>query len=225
MNGIEKITEKIIAEARAAAEETAKKARERAAAISLEYTERADAARKELMDAAKAEADAIVSRMSASIETVQRNALLAEQAAIIDETFAEAYNSIRDLPDEKYVSFLAMLASSSLTSGIRDREKNLELYGPDEDSDTPECYEILLCRSDRDKYASPLLEEIRRSVIGRVPPEEVEKLVISEETADIDGGLILRLGSIECNCSLSLMFDRIRSHLEGQVSGLLFNRA
>lgn len=225
MNGIEKITEKILSEARATADETVKKAREKSAVITSEYAQRADAAREEIMNAAKAEADAIVSRMGASIETAQRNALLAEQAAIIDETFAEAYNSIRDLPDEKYISFLAMLASSALTSGIRDREKNLELYGPDEDGDAPESYEILLCRSDRDKYAAPLLEEIRRSVIGRVPPEEVEKLVISEETADIDGGLILRLGSIECNCSLSLMFDRIRARLEGQVSRLLFNRA
>ena len=103
-------------------------------------------------------------------------------------------------------------------------EKNLELYGPDEDGEEIEKYELLLCKSDRDKYAEPLIEAIRRSVIGKVSPEIIEKLVISKDIANIDGGVILRYGSIESNCSLALLFERTRASLEGQVSKLLFSR-
>lgn len=222
MNGIEKITAKIITDAREAAAALVENAREKALAISRDYAEKAAAIKEELDGRTAAEADAIVSRARQSVETIQRNAILAEQAAILDEVFVEAYNSIRGLPDDKYVSFLAMLSASALAEQTESQEENLRLYGPDEESEAVESYEILLCKSDRDKYSELLLEEIRHSVIGRIPPEVVERLVISKETANIDGGIILRYGSIESNCSLALMFERIRANLEGRVAKLLF---
>ena len=48
---------------------------------------------------------------------------------------------------------------------------------------------------------------------------------MSENTANIDGGLILRYGDIESNCSLALMLKGIRESLEGQVGSILFSRA
>ena len=224
MNGIEKITEKIIAEARAQAAVITESAREKALAISKGYADRAGEVRQSLNKAASDEAESIVARAKASLETAQRSALLAEQAAIIDEVFSEAYNSIRELEGEKYVAFLAALASAALSEMTDTAEKNLELYGPDEDGEEIEKYELLLCKSDRDKYAEPLIEAIRRSVIGKVSPEIIEKLVISKDIANIDGGVILRYGSIESNCSLALLFERTRASLEGQVSKLLFSR-
>ena len=222
MKGIEKITEKIISEARAEAASITDAAREKALAISRSYAEKAADVRSSLDEAAATEAKAIATRTKASLETVQRTALLAEQAAIIDEVFADAYKSIRELDDEKYVAFLTTLAASALAEMTDTAEKNLELYGPDEDAEEIEKYELLLCKADRDKYAESILESIRRSVIGRVPSEIIEKLTVSKEVANIDGGLILRYGSIESNCSLSLLFERTRARLEGQVSKLLF---
>lgn len=224
MNGIEKITEKIIAEARAQAAVITDSAREKALAISKGYADRAGEIRQSMDKAASDEAEAIIVRAKASLETVQRSALLAEQAAIIDEAFNKAYKSIRDLEGEKYVTFIAALASAALCEMTETAEKNLELYGPDEDGEEIENYELLLCKADRDKYADQLIEAIHRSVIGKVPPEIIEKLVVSREIANIDGGVILRYGSIESNCSLALLFERTRASLEGQVSKLLFSR-
>ena len=224
MNGIDKITEKIISEARAEAAGITDAAREKALAVSRGYAQKAADARAAIDGAASAEANAIMVRTKASLETVQRSALLSEQAAIIDEVFADAYKSIRGLNDEKYVSFITALAVSALTEMTDTAEKNLELYGPDEDGEEIEKYELLLCKSDRDKYADALLESIHRSVIGRVPAEIIDKLSVSKETANIDGGVILRYGNIESNCSLSLLFERTRAKLEAQVSKLLFSK-
>ena len=223
MKGIEKITEKIILEARADAEKITDEARKKALAVSKEYAEKASAVKNTLDEAALEEANAIAVRTKASLENAKRTALLAEQAEIIDEVFYEAYKSIRELNDEKYIAFLTTLAVSALTEMSDAAEKNLELYGPDEDCEEVEKYEILLCKSNRDKCGDALLEAIHHSIIGRVPPEVVEKLVVSGENANIDGGLILRYGSIESNCSLALLFERTRASIEGQVSRLLFS--
>ena len=224
MNGIEKITEKIITEARAEATKITDAAREKALAISKGYADRAAEVRSAADAAATAEATSIAARAKASLESVQRSALLSEQSAIIDSVFADAYKSIRGLDDDKYVAFLVALASSALSEMTETAARNLSLYGPDEDGEEIEKYELLLCKSDRDKYAESLIEAIKRSVIGKVPHEIIEKLVISSETANIDGGVILRYGSIESNCSLSLLFERTRAKLEGQVSALLFSK-
>ena len=224
MNGIEKITEKIITEARAKAASITDAAREKALAVSKSYADKAAEVRRAADEAAVAEATAIATRAKATLETVQRSALLSEQADIIDGVFAEAYNSIRGLDDEKYVAFLAALTSAALSEMIATAEKNLELYGPDEDGEEVESYELLLSRSDREKYGETLIEAIRHLVIGKVPAEVIEKLTVSKEDASIDGGVILRYGSIESNCSLSLLFERVRASLEGQVSKLLFSK-
>ena len=224
MNGVEKITEKIITEARAQAAEITEAAREKALAIGKSYADRAAEVRNTSDEEASKEATAIAARARASLESAQRSALLAEQAAIIDGVFADAYKSIRGLDDEKYVAFLAALASAALSEMTETAKKNLELYGPDEEGEEIEKYELLLCKSDKDKYAEPLIRAIRRSVIGKVDPEIIEKLCVCPVPANIDGGLILRYGSIESNCSLSLLFERTRASLEGKVSTLLFSR-
>jgi hypothetical protein len=48
---------------------------------------------------------------------------------------------------------------------------------------------------------------------------------LAEDTAAIDGGLILRCGDISCNCSLTALFAQVRASLEGKVSALLFDAA
>lgn len=225
MNGIEKITEKIISEARQKASEITENARVAALGISKDYAKKADAARRAIDSAAEAEAEAMIERAKASVDTVQRNALLEKQAEIIDSVFEEAYTSIRSLPDDKYLSFLIHLASAALSEQVNTHEESLRLYGADEDEPEIESYDIILSKADRDRFADSLINELRRSVIGRIPPEVVDKVRVSENTANIDGGLILRYGDIESNCSLALMLKGIRESLEGQVSSILFSRA
>ena len=225
MNGIEKITEKIISEARQKASEITENARVAALSISKDYAKKADAARRAIDSAAEAEAGAMIERAKASVETVQRNALLEKQAEIIDSVFEEAYTSIRSLPDDKYLSFLIHLASAALSEQVNTHEESLRLYGADEDEPEIESYDIILSKADRDRFADSLINELRRSVIGRIPPEVVDKVRVSENTSNIDGGLILRYGDIDSNCSLALMLKGIRESLEGQVSSILFSRA
>ena len=49
------------------------------------------------------------------------------------------------------------------------------------------------------------------------------KLVLSNDTADIEGGLLLRYGDVEINCSISMLIDSIRSSVEAKVYRALFD--
>lgn len=223
MIGIEKIIEKILLEARKDAAETIEKAKEKSLAISRGYAERAEKVEAELNEAAQRDADGIIARARSSMETVKRNALLEERARIIDDVFDEAFESIKSLPDDKYCEFLVAIAVRALTEQLENEKRSLELYGEDEDAVEIEKYEIILNKKDRDTHGGALLEGIRRTVIGKVPKEIVDKVCIAGEVADITGGLILRYGDIESNCSLSIIFAHVRESLEGEVSRKLFS--
>ena len=49
-----------------------------------------------------------------------------------------------------------------------------------------------------------------------------KRLRLSDETRDIAGGLILRSGSVETNCSVDLLMEMCRGELAGKVADVLF---
>ena len=48
------------------------------------------------------------------------------------------------------------------------------------------------------------------------------KLTVSEDTADISGGVIVRFGGIETNCSIDALIRQRRSGLSTEVAASLF---
>ena len=57
---------------------------------------------------------------------------------------------------------------------------------------------------------------------AKVDSAKLEKLTLSSKTAAIDGGVILRSGDVETNCSLALIFSELRERLESEVGRVLF---
>jgi len=49
------------------------------------------------------------------------------------------------------------------------------------------------------------------------------KMKLSDETRDICGGLILRRGSIETNCSVELLLELCRGELSAKLADVLFD--
>ena len=46
---------------------------------------------------------------------------------------------------------------------------------------------------------------------------------LSDETRPVSGGLVLRRGSIEVNCTLDKLLEMTRSSLDAEVASVLFN--
>ena len=214
MNGIEKITERIIADARAdaeriiaeaeaEAEEIKSSGRSRAAAVSRSEAERAEKLRAEL--SARAESASAAERRSASLNA---------RARLIDRAFAEAKNRILSLPEKEYGGFLEKLLAGSAAERAASDAANEA--GTDE-YDEFDRYELLLNARDRELYGKKLVE----SVGGRIGEKE---LVLSDETCDVDGGFMLRWGRIVLNCSVSGLVARSRDLYEREVCDLLYPR-
>ncbi len=207
MTGLSKITDKILAEARADAAAKRSEAEARADEISRAAMVRAAELRAKINDEAKREATEIVSRTKSSEAMLRRNTLLAEKSAMIDEVFASAHKELSSLSDEKYLELLTALATSVLRQLVEDEKTNLEVYG-EEAIDAP--YEVLLNSRDIDRCGAALK--------ARLP----KYAVLAKEEASIDGGLIVRHGRIEVNCSLRALIEQIRPKLEATVSHILF---
>ncbi|MBQ8213754.1 MAG: hypothetical protein IJZ80_07070, partial [Clostridia bacterium] len=205
MNGLEKITDKILAEAGAESQKILAEAEEECARIRATYAEKAQAIRLRVADEAEREGIDLVSRSKNGAATQKRNALLRVRGELVDETFDMTLMALRSQSDEKYTEMLTGLLCAAFLEQMEAEITGRTLYG-EEDAIAPERYEVLFNSSDRDRYGAAVLAGARLRLAAKVDAEKLEMLTLSDQTVNIDGGLILRCGEVESNCSLSLLF-------------------
>jgi vacuolar-type H+-ATPase subunit E/Vma4 len=129
---------------------------------------------------------------------------------------------ISQYDDEKYTELMAGLLAAAMLEQVA-AEASCADFSSDEEISLPDRYEVLMNKRDRARVEKTLLPLVCKKLKGRVAPEKTAALVIAPQTVAIDGGLILRCGDIEINCSLSLIFAQLRDELEGEVSQALFH--
>lgn len=207
MTGFSKITDKILAEAHADAAATMAQAKTRSDEISRAAIVRAAELRAKVDEDAKREAAEIVSRAKSSEAMLRRNTILAEKSAMIDEVFAMAHQELLSLSDERYLELLTAIASSVLEQLRSDEKMNEALYGEEASN---ESYEVLLNSRDSDRMGAALKANLPKYA------------TLSEDTAVIDGGLVIRHGKVEVNCSIAKLVEEVRPMLEAKVHHTLF---
>lgn len=219
MNGLERITYKILAEAKQEAQRIIAAAEAEAARIRADYTARADEIRTALSDEAQRQGNDMIARAKAEAANRRRDRMLAVRSRMVDESFDSTLASFRRLPVERRVPFLSGLLAAALLEEL-DTQNKRALLG-DEDEALPACYEVLFSARDREAVGAAVLEDAKKKLASRIHADQLARLTLSEKTAAIDGGLILRVGSVEINCSLELLFAQLREELEGEVSHAL----
>ncbi len=222
MTGIDKITGKIISEAEADAAAIIARAQERCAEIMFASSAECEKIKAELEDKAQRDAESIVSRAKSGAAMQRRNILLSARREATDRVFEKAYKEILNLPEEKYCEVVSRFVADAILTQIETEKTNIALYG-EEEALLPEKYELVLNKNDKEKLSGAILDGVGRIVIGKMSRDELQKLIIAEDTADIEGGVIVRFGSVECNCSLKTVFAEIRERLEGEIVTLLFS--
>lgn len=221
MTGLEKIMGRILADAQAQADEILAKAEESAASVRRGYEQKALAEKTERMAATERESAAALERARSSVAVMQENAQLRVRSELLDEVYARVAAEIRAFPTDQYVSLLGKLLTDAVTEQLRMEEESRELYG-EEEAHAPAVYEVLLNAHDRSLCGEALLADFRRRAEGKIPPEAVEKVRLAEDTPQIDGGLILRTGEVESNCTLGVMMQELRAATEAKMLKTLF---
>ncbi len=222
MTGLEKVTGKIIADAEADARVILERAEAECEAIKAKYAAETEAEVEKLTDECDRECQALVIRARSSAAMAKRNAVLEARAKLIDDAYAAAEKQIRNMNGEQYLDLLQKMLRSALKSQLEGEEESMRLYGEDI---SPAAYEVVLNSRDRETYGEKLLEAYREGYGARLSPATLAKLRLAPDTAPIDGGIILRCGPVEANCSLSMLMAANRRETEARVSRILFGDA
>ena len=130
MTGIEKITGRIEADARAEAAQIAADAKERCAAIRAEYEKKAEDAYWETLRSGVKDAEDRAERLGRLAGMEAKKSTLGLKQSMVGEAFDRALNKICDMPVGDYVSAMAKLACKAASTGseavafnAKDRER------------------------------------------------------------------------------------------------------
>lgn len=195
MTGLDKIIESISAEAQARADEILKEARQAAAAIIDEASATAGAECAKIVEAAREEAELISRIAQSGSELNARKLMLKTRREILDETVSAALTKLKSLPDGEYFAVLSKLAVKYAQKGSG---------------------EILLSATDKARVPANFISGINSAIHGGT-------LTLAQDTADTDGGLILRYGGIEENCTFDAIAQQERDAISDELSALLFS--
>lgn len=198
MNGIEKITAKLESEARAEIEainaETAAKCEE----IKKEYEKKAqDEYWKRVQDGTKS-VENRVERLASAADMEAKKSVLAFKQEMVSKAFDRAVQNISEMPREEYIAFLAGQTAKAASTGTEElifNARDRKEFG-----------------ADAAKAANVLLK--KKGLAGG--------LTVSDETREIPGGLIVKQGDIEVNCSVDILVQLYRNELASQVAEILF---
>ena len=194
MKGTEKIIAHIRADAEAQSSAVLAQAEQRCAEIRGAYEQQAkDAYAEKIRAGVKANQDRLES-MERLAKMEGRKAILALKQDMVSESFDRAVGQLVNLPEDQYAALLARLAAQASVTG-------------DE--------QIVLNARDRAAVGEKVAAAANERLKGG-------KLTLSDETGDFKGGLILRRGSIEANCTAELLVDLCREEMASQLAGVLF---
>ena len=136
-----------------------------------------------------------------SIDSVERinqmeakKSILALKQEMVSKSFDKACTMLTALPEEQYVALLAKLAAQAAVTG-------------DE--------EIVLNARDKAAVGDAVVEKANSLL-------PAGKLSLSAATGDFAGGLLLRRGSIEANCTIELLVELCRGDMSAQLAKVLF---
>lgn len=194
MNGIDKITERITMDAQADANAILARAKEDASAVLANYQKMAEDEKNRLLEEGRKKTAEREIRMVSVAELEGRKQLLSVKQQLISEAFAKALDSLLHLPTEEYVSLLTNLVANAAAGNE----------------------ELLFSEKDRDAYG----EQVTAAANQKLGKNG--KLTLAAETRPIQGGVILKQGDIEVNCSLETQVRMMKEELALEIAAVLF---
>ena len=195
MKGIENIVAQLESEAKAELDALSAETRASCDALKAEFQAKADGEYAARMKAGQALCAQREERLASAADMESRKALLSFKQTLVSEVFQKAVERLAGLPEEEYVAFLSAQAAKAALTG----EEALIFNARDAET-----------VGQKVAYAANVALGVRG------------KLTVSPETRNIPGGVIVKQGDIETNCSVDMLVQLRRNDLAGQVAEILF---
>jgi len=198
---LDNIVKKIIDEAQKTAGIVNKRADEELERLKAEFTNDAKKLKSEAQKKAEADAAEIIRRKISSANLEGRKRILGQKEMILNEVFVEAKEMLRKLPEDKYLGLLETLVVE---------------YGITGD-------EIVMLSLDDASRLKNKLKAWTKEVNDKLKKKDLKgEVKVSDETREIEGGLVLSKGRTEINLSHEVLLSEQRLLLEGELTKILF---
>ena len=227
MNGIEKITARIQQDAGGEIAQIRQEAETQAAQIRSQYEAQARAEAEKAAEAGRLAAQQQLERLEGAAEMEAKSRLLAAKQSCIDAAFDKAKAKLLTMPEADYVELLAKLAARSAVTGREEIVLNSRDRAAVGAKVAARANQLLA-----EAVAPELPAELKESRAGSILTKVVTganaliqgtaMLTLAADTAEIEGGLILRDGQVEVNCAFETQLRLLRESLAGQVAQILF---
>lgn len=227
MNGIENITSRILQDAQAEADQLTAQAQAQARQIEAEAGAQAKAQAQAILQKGQAEAQQRRQRLASVAQLEARKLTLAAKQEMVGQAFAEALARLAALQGGQAVELLAKLAAAASVTGHE---------------------EVILAEKDRDAIGAQVVkranELLARAVAPKLPDEVTDNpvgslldkvvagasamlagtgmLTLAQDALPMAGGLVLRDGKVETNCSFETLVQLKRDELAAPVAKVLF---
>ena len=198
MKGIDKITSRILADAEAECAVVKKESDERCAAIRAENEKKAQDEYLRLVREGVKDTEQRVQRMDRTARLEAKKSILGMKQETVSRAFDLARERIAELPERDYIAFLAREAAEAAITGQE---------------------EVIFCERDRKSVGAKAVKAANELLSARGVPGT---LTLSDDTREMSGGLMLKQGGIDVNCTVDTLLDLSRGELAAQVAQVLF---
>lgn len=198
VEGAEKIIARILEDARLKASNNIKEAEKQASDIINAAKEEAEKKRTVIIENALKNADEMEKRAISVAELEARKIKLKAKQEIITSVFEKAITALNSLPAETYAKILCNMIISSVAKGNE---------------------EVVLSIRDKERLGKEFIDDINRKLAEKGLKGDLR---LSEQTANINGGFILKSGEIEINNSFDTLIRMKRNELEPEIIKILF---
>lgn len=197
MEGMDKITARIIADAEREIAEIQRENDEKIEALTAEAQSAAEQESLELLTRGRRAAEERRERLSSSAAVECHKLELAAKQELLEEAFATAVEQLCSLPRGEYLALIASLAAEAAEGGEQ----------------------MILSPRDAEQYGTEVI--LMANTALRAAGKRGE-LTLSAETRPIPGGFILSSGDVELNCAFDTLVRLRREKLEKEVAKILF---
>lgn len=230
MEGIEKITAKIVQDAQAEIARMNQETDEKVRSIAEAAQAQADKETAETLARGQRAAQERLERLKSAAKMEQRKLELAARQEMLAQAFDLALEKLCSLPEEEYVQLLTRLVLEASTTG-----KEQLVFSPQDRARVGKQVVVAANEAMVKQVAPELPDAITDTKVGAFLGKVVNSttamvtgtgmLTLSEETRPMKGGFVLVDGDVEVNCAFETLVRLQREKLEKEVDQVLFPKA
>lgn len=230
MEGIEKITAKIVQDAQAEITRMNQETDEKVRSIAEAAQAQADKETAETLARGQRAAQERLERLKSAAKMEQRKLELAARQEMLAEAFELALEKLCSLPEEEYVQLLTRLVLEASSTG-----KEQLVFSPQDRARVGKQVVVAANEAMVKQVAPELPDAITDTKVGAFLGKVVNSttamvtgtgmLTLSEETRPMKGGFVLVDGDVEVNCAFETLVRLQREKLEKEVDQVLFPKA